>query len=278
MALQLQAVIDDSGKGINPVFVLAGFVLSAYQWTVFSDHWQAILDASPKIAYFKMQEAAGCRGQFARFSVQQRDKKVEALVRLIVDYRPLALKDVMPNEAYERVFRGKLAKSLDYPYFIPYHEIMGTLWRYQYNNDWHVDEKIDFIFDEQGKESDLSQRIWSFTASDVPAAVKEFVGAKPVHRDEKAFLPLQAADLYAWQIRRFYEVKSGGNEYNDPAWKALSTLECAQNEWTEERLRKIYDGVRAMGLIFEHDITSRKELKLHKRVLAEKIRQLNEAD
>lgn len=274
--LQLQAVIDDSGKGVKPVFVLAGFVLSAYRWSVVADLWQAILDAPPKIAYFKMQEAASSNGEFSRFSTEQRDKKVSELVQLITDYRPLALTDVMPHEAYECVFKGKIAKGLDYPYFLPYHEIMGTLWRYQYNHDWHPDEKADFIFDEQGKESELIQRIWPFTASDVPAAVKKFVGNRPVHRDEKTFLPLQAADLFAWHVRRFYEEKSRGREYNNPAWKALSSLERAENEWTEERLRKIYDGLRKMGLLFEYDIKSRKVLKRQKRILAERISQLNE--
>ncbi len=273
--LQLQAVVDDSGKGIKPVFVLAGFVLSAYQWSVFADHWQAILGARPKIDYFKMQEAATFTGQFKQFSTQERDEKVAGLAKLVTDYRPLAIKDVMPYEAYERVFKGKIAKRLDYPYFLSFHEIMGALWRYQYNYDWHPDERVDFIFDEQGKESDLIQRIWRFTASDVPAAVKKFVGNKPIHRDEKTFLPLQAADLFAWHVRRFYEEKSRGKEYNDSVWKALSSLECAQNEWTEERLRKLYDGVRKMGLLFEYDIKSRKLLKRHKRILAERINELN---
>jgi hypothetical protein len=40
----LQAVIDDSGKGVDPVFVLAGFVLSAFKWSVFADQWKSILD------------------------------------------------------------------------------------------------------------------------------------------------------------------------------------------------------------------------------------------
>jgi hypothetical protein len=273
--LRLQAVVDDSGKGVKPVFVLAGFVLSAYKWSIVADFWQGILDAPPKISYFKMQEAATFTGPFKQFSTQERDKKVAALVKLITDYRPLAIKDIMPHEAYERVFKGKIAKSLDYPYFLPYHEIMGTLWRYQYNHDWHPEEKADFIFDEQGKESDLIQRIWRFTASDVPVAVKKFVGNRPLHRDEKTFLPLQAADLFAWHVRRSYEEKSRGKEYNDFVWKSLSSLECAQNEWTEERLRKIYDGVRKMGLLFEYDIKPRKILKRHKRILAERINELN---
>jgi hypothetical protein len=276
--LQLQAVIDDSGKGVKPVFVLAGFVLSAYRWSIVAELWQKILDAPPKIAYFKMSEASSFSGEFSRFSTERRDKKVGEFVRVITDYRPLVLIDVMPHEAYERVFKGKIAKGLDYPYFLPYHEIMGTLWRYQYNHDWHPDEKVDFVFDEQGKESDLAQRIWVFTASDVPDVIKKFVGRRPIHRNEKTFLPLQAADLVAWHVRRFHEEKSRGTEYNDPTWKAMSSLERAENEWTEERLRKIYGGLREKGALFEYDIKSGKVLKRHKRLLEERISQLNERE
>ena len=31
-----------------------------------------------------------------------------------------------------------------------------------------------------------------------------YMGQRPIFRDDKCFLPLQAADLYAWQVRRHY--------------------------------------------------------------------------
>jgi len=64
----LQAVVDDSGKGGGPVFVLAWFVLSAEQWIGFSDQWEVVLDAAPRI-YLAIEgevddqpgAAGGCR-------------------------------------------------------------------------------------------------------------------------------------------------------------------------------------------------------------------------
>ena len=180
----------------------------------------------------------------------------------------------MPHGAYDRVFKGKLARGLDYPYFLPYHNIMGTLWRYQYNNDWHPDERVDFVFDEQGKESDRAQLMWNFTVNATPNVVRKFVGNRPIHRDEKVFLPLQAADMFAWHVRRFYEEKARGKEYVDVSWKNLSSLTCAEDEWTEERLRTIYAGVRAIGLLFEHDVKSPKALKILKKDLANRLSKL----
>jgi hypothetical protein len=269
--MELQAVVDDSGKGVKPVYVLAGFVLSAYQWIVFAEHWQAILDAAPKIPYFKMHEAWHLSEQFSRFSTQQRDEKVTKFVSLIIEYRPLALKEVIHHSMYDRVFKGKIAPGMDYPYLLPCSNIVGTLARYQYNNEWHPNDPVDFIFDEQGKESDKVQRVWSYGLQFVPLVLKPLIGGKPINRNDKDFLPLQAADLFAWHVRRFYEEKSRGQEYMDPHWKSLKSLKCAEYEWTEEHLQKICDGVRKTGQLFEYDIKSKKVLKRHKRALAERF-------
>jgi Protein of unknown function (DUF3800) len=268
----LQAAVDDSGKGVKPVFVLAGFILSAYQWSVFADHWQAILDAPPKIDYFKMKEAWHCHDEFARFSTTERDAKVKKFVSLIMDYRPLAIKEVVEHELYERVFKGKLARGMDHPYHLCAQNIIGTVLRYQYNNDWHINDKVDFIFDEQGKESEMIQQTWRFGLKILPPVLKPLVGSRPMHKDEKTFLPLQAADLFAWQVRRFYEEKYRGKEYSDPSWIALSSLKCAEDEWSEERLKKIVNGVRSKGYLFEHDLKTKKERKAYKALIERRFR------
>jgi hypothetical protein len=88
----------------------------------------------------------------------------------------------------------------------------------------------------------------------MPSYLKPLVGSRPIHRDEKAFLPLQAADMFAWHNRRFYVEKWHGNDYQDSTWNALCTLTCAEDVWTEERLTRIFEGVRTSGLIFEYDL------------------------
>jgi hypothetical protein len=131
--MMLQAVVDDSGKGQKPVFVLAGLVLRQDQWVAFTNSWKAILDTSPKLEYFKMKEAAHCVGQFKRFSTADRDKRLQELVSLILAYQPLAIRNVIPHQAYEEVFKGKIAKGLDYPYFLSFYGIIGALLKYQFS-------------------------------------------------------------------------------------------------------------------------------------------------
>jgi hypothetical protein len=65
--------------------------------------------------------------------------------------------------------------------------------RYQHANGPH-NQQVDFVFDEQMKEGEFAQSAWTFAAGEVPKEVKPFLGGTPIHRDEKTFLPLQAAD------------------------------------------------------------------------------------
>ena len=63
--VMLQAYIDDSGNGDPPVYVLAGFVASSDEWEIFTDEWQALLDAPPRLEYFKMKEASVTKAHIA---------------------------------------------------------------------------------------------------------------------------------------------------------------------------------------------------------------------
>ena len=71
-----------------------------------------------------------------------------------------------------------------------------------------VNVPCDFIFDTQVGFSAEIQEQWpqfkevvkSASRTDLPA----LVGDLPIFRDEKTFLPLQAADLYAWQMRNYF--------------------------------------------------------------------------
>jgi hypothetical protein len=53
----LQAVIDDSGRGQGPAFILAGWIADPGKWANFSDAWDTVLHAPPSIEYFKMSDA-----------------------------------------------------------------------------------------------------------------------------------------------------------------------------------------------------------------------------
>jgi hypothetical protein len=69
---------------------------------------------------------------------------------------------------------------------------------------------------------------------------KPLFGDPPIFRDDKTFLPLQAADLYAWHARKERALHSEGREYKHPGWKAINEKIASkvERDWTEDDLRK----------------------------------------
>jgi hypothetical protein len=51
----INGYVDESED--DTVFVLAGFVAPAEEWTKFSDVWQAALDAKPRVRLLKTSDA-----------------------------------------------------------------------------------------------------------------------------------------------------------------------------------------------------------------------------
>src|SRR5271163_1799368 len=80
----LRAFIDDSGSGGDSLwFVLAGYVGTVEGWDRFDDLWLKVLHAHPRIEYFKAVQAESLKEQFAGFSKEERNTKVDALIEVI---------------------------------------------------------------------------------------------------------------------------------------------------------------------------------------------------
>jgi hypothetical protein len=72
-----------------------------------------------------------------------------------------------------------------------------------------IEEACEFIFDRQQGFEVGAMTAWSnakaligFSRRSDPA---KFIGREPTFADDKTFLPLQAADLFAWHLRRHYD-------------------------------------------------------------------------
>lgn len=70
-----------------------------------------------------------------------------------------------------------------------------------------LDEKVDFIFDNQSEKSHILTA-WDAIVAGHLDQVKERFGATPRFEDDQEFLPLQAADFWAWWVREWFEEDS----------------------------------------------------------------------
>jgi len=200
LLLMMVAHIDDSGSsGKNShVMVLAGYLARAEDWNVFSDKWRKVLDATPTVKYFRTAQAHRLKEQFLGQSEHQRDERVKLLEQIIVDTKPIAVACVLWWKdflEFKRLFENPIQA-----YSVMFNRIIWKLMLVM--KERFPGEQIEIIFDDQGalgtKAASLNDRLMLALSPQV----KNILAGRPVHRSDEFVLPLQAADMLAWHLRR----------------------------------------------------------------------------
>jgi hypothetical protein len=211
LVMVLQAYIDDSGNSPNEYsFILAGFVATAEAWAKFCDDWQSLLGRPPGAAYLKTTHAYRLTDEF------HRNKGWTALLR---DKFMLDAADIIRTHVRERIgvwarreYFDKHLKTLalpyardaaEHPYFLCFYHLILSVAAL---HSLAVPEPCDFIFDEQSSLGEHALNWWGMFKQNAKTVSNTdftpFLGSPPLFRNEKQFKPLQAADFYAWHLRR----------------------------------------------------------------------------
>jgi hypothetical protein len=219
LLLTIQAYIDDSGViGTDPIFVLAGFMARAEQWAAFSDAWKSYLDEPPSLQYLKMNEAAKLKGEFRGWTDEQRDRKLRGLVEIIKRFPPSkAIYALIDLIAWEEIMAPGLAKPMANPYYMGFHVVLSGVC-HEVVDSGQSDE-IELIFDKQvifGPRIALWYPVVKDSiATAQPEELNRIANAlppSPMFRDDRKFVPLQAADILAWLIRTAFSDRLPGPE------------------------------------------------------------------
>lgn len=202
----LQAFIDDSGRTAGQTFVLAGFISTLEKWERFSDAWEKALSESPSIRYYKNSEAMSRKDEFDGWSYIDAQKKVSRLIQVIVPHVTHRVSVTIDRAEFTRFMKVIDVEVLDDPYYLLFISVVGLTIIYVDKQDDRA--PISFVFDEQGS--------IGFRALDMVATVQKHIGLHfterqselliglPTFANDKKMLPLQAADLYAGNVRRFH--------------------------------------------------------------------------
>jgi hypothetical protein len=144
--------------------------------------------------------------------------------------------------------------------------------------DWLARDQIDLYFDEDDMQ-DFIVGDWERFSSSMSEESQRLIGGRPQFRNDEKYVQLQAADFWAWWVRK------GFDEDNFPAiqagdcgaWKdaAISTISFAFTEdqlvemlmsWQEDKLglRRIYDAnvtPRSQNMLASADLENRQHIK-----------------
>jgi len=189
----LEGYADDSAE-TNGVYVLAGWLASAKNWKEFSDDF----------------ERAGLPCTLHMKTVRRpRGERVRKLAGLIDKWAMYRIDCVLHQGNYENIVKGKIDPKLDSPYFVLFYNVLLSAARLMDRLGW--DGTINWIFDEQGKIGIEANNWYWWIKEHAKPNLKKRLGMTPVFSDDEKMLPLKAADLFAWQIRRHIEYEQPVN-------------------------------------------------------------------
>lgn len=214
----LQAFIDDSYEPEAGAYVLAGYVASAERWAAFSREWELALPKWGRLNekgrfHFKMSEMSG------------RMSNVAGMYRIIEDHVDLAVSIAFIKEDFH-IARARLylidGRGLDWDevgynyYMFAFYCLMDTF-HTAHTQELKTlipeNERVDFYFDDQREKGQIL-RTWDRYMDARPPEIRDTFGRTPRFEDDSDFLPLQAADFWAWWIREWNTSGEAGPDMN----------------------------------------------------------------
>jgi hypothetical protein len=207
----LRAFIDDSYTR-NGTFVLGGYIATVEAWAKFSEEWENMLPYATRAKngkyHFKMSEMAA--GHMDRVSAFYRIIEDNVLMSLFckVDI-------VETTRAKDRMWAEY--GSIDWRFINNTHGLafrclmdifhVGRSRPGPINELLPPDKPVDFYFDNHSSKGAIIDA-WEDYIAARSDSVRGLYGATPRFESDQDFLPLQAADFWAWWIRRSYENRS----------------------------------------------------------------------
>jgi|GEM_PF-5082919 len=246
--LMLKLFVDDSGNDApSPVFVLAGYVATIEQWEAFAVEWQETLDIEDPRPMRKMRmsdafQSHSKQSVFYGFSQEQISNRIQKFSVIPAKYLRHGVVCVIPKDLYHRYFASQFQHNIfDKPYFLAFFSIMRDM--------FHLSDagghNVEFVFDTHEQDKAVLMREFDRFVSLAPPKIKASIGnSVPDFKSDDEVLPLQAADMLAWHIRRrYFEMQKGvipkDQINNSTLMKLTESKYEIIREWTEAELAKL---------------------------------------
>lgn len=239
MLKEYKAFVDGSGTGDPNLLVLGGYVAPTEIWEEFSKEWQARLNHAG-IPYFKMNQMASHPEIAGYFYRVIEEWNVTAAIACLVD--TAALRRVVRTFKWPPEIIIEL-RRLENPYGMAFQGIIEDFAQNQHK--LKIDEPVDFIFDEESEEAAVLEGWdWIKVGNSVDSSYTKFIGGRPTFLDDKKVLPLQAADLWAWWIRKWeIERIKDGVKYLKFPWGAQREIPRLHMHYKEKDFLRMFNEI-----------------------------------
>jgi hypothetical protein len=256
----LKLYVDDSGSNPNDdsLFVLYGYLMEEARWEDFAERWDAQLkrpDFFP-IDYCRMADAEAGTGPFAAIDRVFRNRKVLDLAGVIGECLPTAIGCKMTWKSYNEIVKGKVDPRLDNPYAILFFMVMRSVTDLQIKMYAEIPEEareqvkkeqgieiaikpVEFIFDDQGPAGLQCLQWWGSLKGKLGPPHSIVFANTPQFKDDRQLVPLQAADMLGWHIRREFEYP---NEDRTAVINLIGAAGIWEREISDNMLHQIVEG------------------------------------
>ena len=226
------AFVDESGNPAKDILLLSACINTYPAWANLSDEWSEALHRPPRIEAFHMRDARERAGEFSGWKTIDVDHKIISLTEAIVKHKPRILSCWISERDYAETVRASSPYDLRHAYYMCFCAIVVKVAQYQ--DYLGLSAPVDFVFDEKG-DMGMEALLWYSAMRDAqPVNIQKIMGSTPVFRDDQDVLPLQAADLVAWHMRRS---KEGGRSL-DP--ELAATMRVNDLERAELHISRAY--------------------------------------
>ncbi len=204
--MALQAFLDDSGGTTGPTFVLAGFISSLEKWERFSDAWADALAEAPSIQYYKNSQAMSRKDQFDGWSYLDVQNKISKLVKIITQHVIYKISVSIDHDEFNKFMTTNDIEVLRDPYYILFLSVISmVIIALSQQDEKHP---VSFVFDEQGavgvRAIEMVLELQKNSQMHFTKSEAELLAGLPTFANDKKVAAIQAADLYAGNVRRFY--------------------------------------------------------------------------
>jgi len=224
LVVALAGYFDDSKNANEGIFAVAGYLSTVELWDEgFAPAWQAVLDSAPHpLAEFK---AADCRHkceQFEGWTKSECDAITERFVSVIVGQ---AIPDVVGIgaavhiENFSEIPKEQRDRFERFAYLLCFGAVIHGVC--QLSAKYVEDDDIRMIFDEQDELESRARAVFEDVRGLVPENLRSQVH-KPLFEPSHRVLPLQAADLLAYET--YKEMKNRAEIPVRPVSMALQRL------------------------------------------------------
>ncbi len=219
----LIAYMDESGthdptggqRG-SEVAAIAGYVSTYKGWVRFQREWRKVLRHFG-VRVFHMVDYAQGVGEFKNWSKPKRDAFLLALTAVIDDHKLFGLGGVISVKDYDSVLPKPVKAEAKHPYYFCFALLMRTLRQFAASLPAG---RIDFIFYRKRKyQGTIEEMFDGLKANNADHANRL---GEVNFRAKDVFTPLQAADYFVYEVRRYAADRFYGS--SRPTRKSMEAL------------------------------------------------------